>query len=213
MKKQKTKMLVIFSLGMLLNGIFSQNALAAAAGSTVSWIAPTTDEGNITPMTGLTGYRVYYSTSTIDCTDWNAATVDAREADTGTLLPSTYKNVSGGTKLRYSFSTSSPSVLNTNTTYYFAVVAYDADTNLSKCATAPDGITTTVSKLATFPSDISNGACTTGTHCVNGADYSLLHAAYSVSVAKPGNVADINGDDYVNGGDYSFLHAEYNQYF
>lgn len=213
MKRQKTKMLVMFSLGLLLSGIFAENALAAVAGGTVSWIAPTTNDDGppATTLTDLDGFRVYYSTSAIDCTDWNAATVDERKNDDGTLLPTTFQDVANPAKLRFSFSTTS--VLNTNSTYNFAVVAYDTSNNPSKCATAPDGITNTVSKLVTFPADISNGTCTTGTHCVNGADYSLLHAAYSVSVAKPGNVADINGDDYVNGGDYSFLHAEYNQYF
>ena len=51
---------------------------------------------------------------------------------------------------------------------------------------------------------------------VNGADYSLLHAAYDPLTSKPGNVADITGstlgvpDNFVNGADYSLLHAEYN---
>lgn len=209
MKKQKIGVLVAV---LVMSGFFTHSALAAInAGATVSWIKPLTDEGSSNPA-DVTGYRVYYTanSSEIDCANWNNDSLDARRTVNSPHLPTTYQDVPDGTKLRFAFSKTA--LLTLGTTYYFAVVAYDATNNLSKCATAPDGTTTEVSKVVTYPADISTGTANASLHRVDGADYSLLHANYNSTATQPGNVADIDGDDWVNGGDYSFLHAEYNQH-
>lgn len=209
MKKQKIKILAV---ALIMSVFLGRDALAVvSAGATVYWIKPLTDEGNSNPA-DVTGYRIYYTTNAaeIDCINWNNDSLDTRRLVNNAHLPATYQNVPDGTKLRFSFSNTS--LLTLGTTYYFAVVAYDAASNLSKCAVAPDDTATMVSKLVTYPADISTGTANASLYKVDGADYSLLHANYSLTIPKPGNAADINGDEWVNGGDYSFLHAEYNQH-
>jgi len=71
MKKQKSASIAFGFLCLLATFAFAGRALAASyCGATVSWTAPTTDEGGGSLGGGtsdLAGYRVYYSTSAISC--------------------------------------------------------------------------------------------------------------------------------------------------
>jgi len=184
----------------------SQQALAYG-GATVSWVAPTLDEGG-GDLTGLSGYRVYYSSSAIDCTAWDAADSATRLADAGTLLPATYRTVTGGSTLSYTFSNTL--FLTPGTTYNFAVVAYDdaSPVNLSKCAVT-SGSATYVSKAVTYAADIN----TTGTslHKVDLLDYNVLFSNFGSTT--PGNVADIDKSNLVNLFDYNILFADFGKSF
>ncbi|NTW27108.1 MAG: hypothetical protein HGA36_02170 [Candidatus Moranbacteria bacterium] len=200
MQKQKTKLVLICSLALLSLTAFIGDARADYGGATVSWVAPTLDEGG-GALTGLTGYRVYYSAAAIDCTNWDAADQATRLADAGTLLPATYKTVSGGGVLKYTFSNTTS--LTPGLTYNFVVVAYDASTNLSKCATT--GSATYVSKAVTFAADLNNDKA------VNGGDFSLFRQDYGV--VTPSHQSDFNGDDIVNGGDLSLFRQDYSKFY
>ena len=182
----------------------SQQVLAAHGRATVSWVAPTTDEG-AGDLTGLSGYRVYYSSTAIDCTAWDAATSAARFADSGTLLPEDYVDVTDEETLNYMFNNTE--LLTPGTEYYFAVVAYDnaEDINLSKCATGTVGETpvTTVSKDVTYSGDFTMDCQ------VETLDYTFYHAYYNTDNA----VADANNDGLVDNLDYNFIHADYNESF
>lgn len=175
----------------------------AYGGATVSWVAPTTDNGGGT-LTGLSGYRVHYSASAIDCTAWNAANQATRQADAGTLLPSTYKNVSGGAVLQGVFGNTL--LLTPGTTYNFAVVAYDSSGNLSDCATGAGGVTT-VSKSVSYAGDLNTD------NAVNTNDFTLFASDYGESICGPVNKADINNDCVVNINDFTLLAADYGQSF
>ena len=176
----------------------SQQALAYG-GATVSWEAPETDEGD-GDLTGLSGYRVYYSSSTIDCTGWDAATSAARLDDAGTLLPEDYVDVTGGSTLSYTFSNTL--FLTPGTTYNFAVVAYDdaSPVNLSKCAVT-SGSATFVSKLVLYAADLNND------RSVNGGDLSLFRVDYGQPTFT--YQSDFDNDGYVNGGDFSLFRQDY----
>ncbi|HOX10713.1 MAG TPA: hypothetical protein P5323_01145 [Candidatus Moranbacteria bacterium] len=183
----------------------SQQVLAAHGRATVSWVAPTTDEG-AGDLTGLSGYRVYYSSTAIDCTAWDAATSAARLADAGTLLPATSRTVSDGATLSYTFNNTE--LLTPGTTYNFAVVAYDNadDINLSKCAVT-EGAATFVSKAVTYAADFDNN------HAVNGNDFTTFADDYGESICGPVNKTDINNDCRVNINDFTLLADDYGQSF
>jgi len=186
----------------------SQQALANGS-ATVSWIAPATDQGG-GDLTGLSGYRVYYSTSAIDCTDWDAADVSARLADAGTLLPATYSTVTEAATLRdsadatkrgYTFSTNT--LLTPGQTYNFAVVAYDNadDVNYSECAT----YTESPSKLVYHSGNFKNSGV------VSLSDLSVLAGDFGKTswCRIAGHAADINGDCTVGISDLSIFAAEW----
>ena len=141
----------IFIFTSLLAGSFFTSKVLADGGATVSWIAPTTDQGGGT-LSGLSGYRVYYSASAINCTNWNAAYQTNRTAGTVSGFPTTFEDVSGGGTTKFAFSTTND--LTHNTAYNFAVVAYDSTGNLSNCATGTGGVTS-VPKAVTYSGDVA----------------------------------------------------------
>ena len=193
----------VFSTVSLMT--FSQQALADYGGATVSWVAPTTDEGG-GDLTGLSGYRVYYSSSAIDCTAWDAADSATRLADAGTLLPSTYRDVTDGATLSYTFNNTE--LLTPGTTYNFAVVAYDdaSPVNLSKCAVT-DGSATYVSKAVTYAADFDDN------HAVNSNDFTTFADDYGEAICGPVNKTDINNDCNVNINDFTLLADDYGKSF
>jgi hypothetical protein len=198
MRKQPIGLIKFISFGLLATFAFAGNVLAYG-GATVAWVAPTTDQGG-GALTGLTGYRVYYSTSAISCTNWNAANQASRQADAGTLLPATYRTVAGGSVLRYSFNNTT--YLTPGSTYNFAVVAYDSTGNLSNCATGTGGVTS-VSKAVTYTADIN------ADHYVDYLDYGLFHPYYNTS----NSTADFDKSGTVDYLDYGILHTDYGHHF
>jgi hypothetical protein len=202
MKKQKKK-LVFFIFISVLAGFAFASRVFAYGGATVSWTAPTTDEGGGSLGGGtsdLSGYRVYYSTSAISCTSWNAASQTNRKANTGSMLPSTYATVSEGTTISYAFG--GTTLLTPGSTYNFAVTAYDTTGNLSQCATT-SGSATYVSKAVTYAADTDNSSK------VDYLDYGTFHNNYHTSNAA----ADFDKSGYVDYLDYNILHNDYNQCF
>jgi len=198
MKKQKIILITLIFLCSFLAFAFAGSVLAYG-GATVSWVAPTTDQGGGS-LTGLTGYRVYYSTSAISCTNWNAASQSSRQADAGTLLPSTYRTVASGSTLSFTFSNTI--YLTPGSTYNFAVVAYDDSSNLSNCATGTGGVTS-VSKSVSYTADINND------HSVDYLDYGLFHPYYNTSNSS----ADFDKSGLADYLDYGILHTDYGHSF
>lgn len=158
------------------------NVLAAGS-ATVSWTAPTTDEGG-GALTGLTGYRVYYDTTS----NW---------ASTCSLTAGSYENVSSGSTEEYFFS----NTLTPGETYYFTVVAYDSSSNMSGCAQTA-GSATEVSKHVSYTGDLDVDGD------VGVSDYAIFHANYGSSGG--GTVADMDKDNTVGIIDYAIFHADYN---
>lgn len=204
-KTKKTYFLIsVFVFSAISLAAVSQQALAYG-GATVSWEAPELDEGGGN-LTGLDGYRVYYSSSEIDCAGWDAADSAARLADEGTLLPEAYVDVSGGATLSYTFSNTL--FLTPGTTYNFAVVAYDdaSPVNLSKCAVT-SGSATYVSKAVTYSADTDNN------FNVNYIDYGTFHSNYHTNTSGGSSTGDFDRSGYVDYLDYGILHNDYNQCF
>ncbi|HPN54976.1 MAG TPA: fibronectin type III domain-containing protein [Candidatus Moranbacteria bacterium] len=207
MKKQKNNLTflicAIFFASLLF--VVGTNQALAYGGATVSWTAPTTDEGG-GDLTGLSGYRVYYSSSAIDCTAWDAASVSERLADSGTLLPATYRTVSGGSTDSYTFNNTA--FLTPGSTYNFAVVAYDNadDVNLSKCAVT-SGSATYVSKSVTYSGDIVVN------NRVDSNDFTMLADDYGQDICGPTEKSDINNDCHVNTNDFTILADDYGKSF
>ncbi len=218
MKKQKAAVVLIFSLALFSLTVLASSARADYGGATVWWTAPTTDQGGGALGGGtsdLAGYNIYYSTSAIDCTAWNAADQTARKANAGALLPispvpvtvaeaATMRKTSPTTARGFTFSNTA--LLAPGSAYNFAVVARDSSGNLSNCAT--DGATvgvgnTFVSKTVTFAADLNND------NTVNGGDFSLFRQDYGN--ATPAHQSDFNGDGNVNGGDFSLFRQDYNK--
>lgn len=189
MKKQKLFLGVIFSLGLFFVLIFGEKTLAAGS-ATVSWIAPTTDEGG-GALTGLAGYRVYYDTTS----HWTSTCpVDA----------GTYETVTGGGTTSYHFNND----LTAGQTYYFTVMAYDDDNNISGCAS--DGTDTEVSLQVTYSGDID----ATPDHDVDSNDFTLLASDYGkTSWCGPTHKSDINRDCVVNSNDFTILASDYGNHF
>jgi hypothetical protein len=201
MKKQKINLLTM----ALLAGLAFAGHASANGSATISWTAP--GDGD------LAGFRIYYKNSAFTCANWNGLSQDERRADNAagagaTVVIPDSGHPLGATATKYVFTDTAR--LTPGSTYYFAVVAYDnaSPANLSDCSVGSG--TAGASKAVTYPADITLGSCGSGhTHCIDGADYSLLHAAYAPGVVKAGNAADITADTYVDGADYSVLHAEY----
>lgn len=212
--KQKTKflLLALFSLlglGVLRSGV---SASVIAGSATISWNAPTTDEGG-GPLGGgtndLAGYRIFYSTtdlslgspSPVDAWD-NAADQNSRLA-TALMTSSsishidvteanTIRSASDATKRGYTFSNTT--YLTPGQTYYFAVSAYDTSGNYSKVAT--DSGSGRVGNKKIFRSgnikvcdtsvvnDCVNG--TTGTGVVDISDVGIIAHFYNYGTAQGG---------------------------
>lgn len=206
MKKQKIKYILLASAIFFANLVFTNYALATNGGATISWTAPATNADSSTPV-DLAGYKIYYSTSAIDCTSWNAANQASRQADAGTLLPSTVRNASGESTVKYTFNNTS--YLTPGLTYNFAVAAYDSTGNLSNC-TASAG--SSVSKLVSYAADIVTSG--SSNHKVDINDFTLFAADFGrTSYCGPTHVTDINQDCSVNINDFTILADDYGKSF
>ncbi|EKE02439.1 MAG: hypothetical protein ACD_20C00388G0003 [uncultured bacterium] len=184
--KQKMK-LVLFICTAFFGSIFLVNKVQAAASATLSWVPPTTDEGG-GALTGLTGYKIYYNTTSTWLNFLNAC-----------LLPdpvgsSIGIDVAGGSTSSYRFSNN----LTPGQTYYFAVAAYDDSDNVSKCATSSGGLTE-VSKRVSYSGDINKD------WVVNGGDITTLAGVYFTNDSE----SDVNKDGAVNGGDVTVVAEDY----
>lgn len=187
MRKQKLLLITIF-LGLIFS--FFSNTVLGAGSATVSWTAPTTDEGG-GALTGLAGYRVYHDTSS----HWTSTCpVDA----------GSYTTVTGGSTESYFFNNN----LTAGQTHYFTVMAYDDDSNISGCAS--DGTDTEVSLTVTYSGDID----ATPDHDVDMDDFTVLAGEYgNTSWCGPTHKADINRDCEVDMDDFTILAADYGNDF
>lgn len=176
--KQELRFLTI-NLFLIATVFFAVNNVWAAGSATVSWIPPTTDQGG-GALTGLAGYKIYYDTSS----HWASSC----PTDVGTIIDVPSSTATSSRLMN---------ILTPGQTYYFAVMAYDQDNNLSTCATT--GAATEVSKLISYSADFNTD------HTVNALDYSILHSFFGSS----NSTADINKDNTVNSLDFSILHADY----
>lgn len=199
-KKQKKLNMFIGFVGLCSLLFLAQQVLAFGS-ARVSWIKPTTDEGGVA-LTGLTGYKIFWSTAAISCAAWNAGDQDYRLANP---LSATAVNVTGADTTTYRFKTADG--LTAGQAYHFAVVATDG-TNLSKCATETGGATE-VSKRVNYAGDInsSNGGSASK---VDGQDVNLLKTYFGTT----NSAGDIDGDGgTVDGADVNLMKADFLQQF
>ena len=188
MKKQTIKAGMVISLVLLAVVLSSGNALAFGS-ATVSWTRPTTDDGG-GALTGLTGYKIYYGTSSFGaCSLGSATPININDATT-----------TGGTT-SYHF----PNNLTPSQTYYFTVVATDG-TNLSSCATGTGGVTE-VSKVVSYTGDVETAG--SSFHAVDMADYNLVKINFSTN--NP--AGDANKDGVVDMQDYNFVKMDFGYKF
>jgi len=207
MKKQKIKLGIFIFTSILISLALASHALANGS-ATVSWVAPTTNEDASTPV-DLAGYRIFYSTSAIDCTAWDAAS-DQTTRQAITLASShvdvteaaTLRDSGDATKRGYTFSTTS--FLTPGETYNFTVVAYDSNGNYSKCVN-DSGSNKTASKLVYHSGNLRSS----GT--VGLSDLSILAGDYGKTswCRIAGHPSDINGDCTVGISDLSILAGGY----
>jgi hypothetical protein len=210
MTKQKIRLIALTGVIIFISFISLRHA-SANGSATVSWIAPITNEDDSTPV-DVTGYRIFYSTSAIDCTAWDTAsdqttrqaiTLAANHVDV--TEAATLKDSGDATKRGYTFSTTNN--LTSGQTYNFAVVAKDGSGNLSKCG-QDSGNNKTVSKEIFHTGNLRNIAGAVGV-----SDLSILAGDYG----KPswcriaGHPSDINGDCLVNFTDLSIFAGAYGQ--
>jgi len=186
MEKQRFKKITFICLVLFTSLVFVNQA-SASGSATVSWIAPSSDEGG-GALTGLTGYKVYYRATT---STW-LGMVGSCLLGLGASV-----NVSGGSTTSYFFNDS----LAPGTTYYFTVVATDG-TNISNCGITTGGLTE-VSKRVTYSGDLN------ASQSVNIFDYNILKGVYGTS----NGAGDVNKDGIVNIFDYNTLKADYGQSF
>jgi len=194
MKKQR----ILFSaiiLSLLLGGSVFLNEAGAAGSATVSWIAPTTDQGG-GPLTGLSGYKVFYDTAS----HWKSSC----PLDAGTAI-----NVKGGNLTSHYFENN----LTPGQTYYFAVVAYDnaSTPNVSGCATGTGGVTE-VSKLVSYTADINTA--NDSNHKVDLMDFNTFRGNWGkTDCANIANFVGKTNDCVVNLIDFNVLRADYGKSF
>lgn len=212
MKKQKV-IISGFILALFFTaGAFAENVLANGS-ATVSWVSPTTNEDLSTPV-DLVGYRVFYSTSSLDakCTAWDAET-DQTARKATSLFTVTHADVTEANTLRdsgdatkrgYTFSTGS--LLTPGQTYNFTVVAYDSSGNYSKCIN-DSGSNKTASKLIYYSGNLKNSGV------INISDLSILAGDYGRTswCRIASHPSDINGDCLVNISDLNILASRYGQ--
>lgn len=206
MKKQKSFLLTIVFLGLFFVLVFAEKTLAAGS-ATVSWTAPTTNEDDSTPV-DLAGYTIYYDTSAISCTAWDAASDQAtRQAITlaanhvDVTEAETLRNTADATKRGYTFSTTS--LLTPGETYYFTVIAYDSTGNVSACIN-DSGSNKTASKLIYHSGNLKDS----GT--VGLSDLSILAENFGSEICRiAGNPSDIDGDCDVDVSDLSIFSGEW----
>lgn len=187
MKKQKIKLATFIFVSLMSFVFYTEHALAGAS-ATVSWTPPTTDQGG-GALTGLTGYKVFYNTSST----WLGM------VGTCLLGLGTSVNVSGGATSSYFFN----NTLTPGNTYYFTVAATDG-INDSYCATGTGGVTE-VSKRVTYSGDLDVD------QTVGIFDYNILKGVYNTSGSSI--VGDINKDATVNIFDYNILKGDYGKSF
>lgn len=202
------KISFVFSLCFISVLFFANVANVLAAGSaTVSWTAPTTNEDDSTPV-DLEGYTIYYSTSAIDCTAWDAASNQAtRQAITlaensvDVVEADTLRDTAEETKRGYTFSTTN--LLTPGQTYYFTVIAYDSTGNVSACVN-DSGSNKTASKLIYHSGNLKNSGV------VDISDLSILAENFGSTVCRiAGNPSDIDGDCSVGLSDLSIFSGEW----
>jgi hypothetical protein len=155
-------------------------ARADAAAINVSWTAPTTN-ANGTPLTDLSGYRVYLATTTPTCPGGGSHAVSS-----STSRPPAGQTVS-----------SRVTGLTASTTYFVRITAVDTSGNESACSavasgTAHSDITVTPTATVSFGS-IAAGATTDRTFTVQNTSTSALTG--TASVAAPYTI--------VSGGSFS----------
>lgn len=180
------KIFFVLSLGLsFLFCLTDSQDVFAGASAYVTWVAPITDEGG-GALTGLTGYRVYYDTSS----HWASSC----PTDVGN-----YININDGGTEEYFFNNN----LIAGTTYYFTVVAYDGSGNLSTCGENGGGATE-ISLTPSYSGDIEGND-----QDVDIFDYNILKTNYGTSNA----VANINRSGLVDIFDYTILKGDYGSSF
>lgn len=204
-------------LGM---GLVFNNA-SANGSATVWWNAPTTDEGGGALGGGtndLSGYKIFYSTSAIDCTSWDGGDQAYRLANPLSASSITVsesaalRNASDSAKRGYTFN--GGSLLAVGQTYNFAVVAYDNSGNLSKCATTASLATVATKNTISYAADINvDGG---SLHKIDIADYTTFVFNYGNTTC--GNVGDITGPNntgacIVNIFDFNILFVDFGKSF
>ena len=183
--KQKLNIFWIyfFAFGIFSFLFFITSASDAQAGESVGvgWTAPTTNADD-TPLTDLAGFTLYYDTIS------HSGTCPSIYGDSSPYANSI--NIGAGTVNQVIDN------LGVGNTYYFTIVAYDEDHNMSTC-------TSEITHVVHYSADFDNS------YCVGLGDWSPLHANYGQS----GSVAegDANRDGTINISDWSILHSEYGQ--
>lgn len=196
MSKPKQRIIIplffICSFFLLFAFAGAQQAQAANDGMLrVGWTAPTLNEGSTAPLTDLAGFIVYYGTAPQAADSCPVLTYNVASPY------DSYINIGDTAAVSQIVSG-----LTEGHTYYFTVVAYDDDHNLSSCAT--DNSTpaeTEVSKFDSYRGDFNYDGS------VNLNDYNSLVANYGNSSC--GNEADGNRNCLVNLQDYSVLVEDY----
>lgn len=170
-------------------GFFGNDASAAGLAS-VSWTPPTTNADG-SALTDLGGYMVFYGTTSHEgscpATFGNAAPydsfIDVDANGSGRLI----------------------SGLTEGQTYYFTVVAYDNDHNLSACATEDGTGAREVSKVATYQADFDSN------HRVDIFDFNTLAANFGNTSCGASGDADRNC--LVNIFDFNLLATDFGKSF
>lgn len=186
MTKQKIKIAILVGVIFVTSFVSLQRA-SANGSATVSWVAPTTDQGGGT-LTGLTGYKVYYRAAT---STWLGM------VGTCMLGLGTSVDVSGGNTTSYFFKNN----LTPGTTYYFTVAAIDG-ASTSNCGITSGGLTE-VSKRVTYSGDLNVS------QSVDIFDYNILKGSYGNSTGA----GDVDKDGVVGIFDYNILKADYGKSF
>jgi hypothetical protein len=208
MEKQKARIVLSATLTLFISMFFGSHAFAKG-GATVTWTAPTTNEDG-SALTDLVGYRVFYSTSALDCDSWDAATSQSARLATSLASiahvdvseSSTLRDVNDAGKRGYTFNTEN--FLIPGLTYNFTVVAYNQSNGYSKCVNDA-GANKVKNKLIYHTGNLKNY----GT--VNISDLSILAGDFGKTLwcRIAGHSSDINGDCGVNITDLSILAGEW----
>lgn len=215
MKKNINKLGLFMLISLFASASFIVPVLAKG-GATVSWTRTTTndDVGNTT-LTDLAGYRIFYSTSSIDCTGWDAAsdqtarglTAIASVSHVDVTEANTLKDSSNTEKRGYTFNTGS--LLTPGQTYHFTVVAYDTSYNYSKCIN-DSGANKTQSKLIYHTGNIK---ASPSSGPVGLSDLSILAGDFNRTawcrIAATPHPSDLNGDCTVNLSDLNIFAGEW----
>lgn len=206
--KKRMKLMMLALLGFFLGTVFVDHALARGS-ATVSWTAPIANEDASTPV-DLAGYSIFYSTSVLGCTNWDA-TINQADRQSAALFSvahvdvaeaETLKSSTDATKRGYTFSTSN--LLTPGLTYNFTVVAFDSSGNYSKCVNDA-GSNKTRSKFIYHTGNLKNSGK------VGLSDLSILAGDFGKTAwcRIANHSSDINGDCAVNLSDLSIFAGEW----